>query len=99
MAELMVEKLDSLDALAAQIDRAVEALGRLKAENARLSGRVQELEGKIGAGEKTLGGRTLAEILGELETLRAAERLWATERKEIAHRVEDLVRKLERITE
>ncbi len=99
MAELMAEKLDSLDALAAQIDRAVDALARLKAENTRLASRVQELESKLGAGEKNLGGRTLSEILGELDSLKGTERLWATERKEIAHRVEDLVKKLARIGE
>jgi chromosome segregation ATPase len=97
MAELMTEKLEGLDALADQIERAVAAITQLKAENQKLSGRVQELEGKLGAGEKTLGGRKLDDVLTELDQLRGVEKQWATERKEIAHRIEDLVRKLERL--
>ena len=98
MAEVMVAKqLEGLEALASQIERAVQAITRLKADNARLSGRVQELEGKLGAGEKSLGGRKLDEVLTELDQLRGIEKQWTTERKEIAHRVEDLVKKLERL--
>jgi len=97
MAELMTEKLEGLDALAEQIERAVHAITQLKATNQKLSGRVQELEGKLGAGEKTLGGRKLDEVLVELDQLRGGEKQWTTERKEIAHRIEDLVKKLERL--
>ena len=97
MAELMTEKLAGLDALAEQIERAVAAITQLKAENQKLSGRVQELEGKLGAGEKTLGGRKLDEVLAELDQLKGVEKQWTTERKEIAHRIEDLVKKLERL--
>jgi chromosome segregation ATPase len=97
MAELMTEKLEGLDALAEQIERAVTAITQLKAENQKLSGRVQELEGKLGAGEKSLGGRKLDEVLDELDQLKGVEKQWSTERKEIAHRIEDLVKKLERL--
>ena len=97
MAEIMTEKLEGLDALATQIERAVNAITQLKAQNQKLSGRVQELEGKLGAGERTLGGRKLDEVLIELDQLRGVEKQWATERKEIAHRIEDLVKKLERL--
>lgn len=97
MAELTVEKLDSLDALAERIDRAVDALSKLRADNTRLSRRVEELEAKLGEGEKQLQGRTFSELQGELESLRGAERLWATERKEIAHRVDELIQKLDRL--
>jgi predicted nucleic acid-binding Zn-ribbon protein len=99
MADVLDAKLDTLDALAARIDRAVLALTRLKDENSRLTARVHELEGKLGDGEKALGGRTLADLLGELDGLKAAEKLWLTERKEIAHRIEELVTKLEKIGE
>lgn len=97
MAELMTEKLEGLDLLAAQIERAANAITNLKTENQKLAGRVQELEGKLGAGEKTLGGRKLDEVLAELDQLRGIEKQWTTERKEIAHRIDDLVRKLERL--
>lgn len=97
MAEIMTANLEGLEALASQIERAANAIARLKADNAKLAGRLQELEGKLGAGEKALGGRKLHEALSELDQLRGIEKQWVTERKEIAHRIEDLVRKLERL--
>jgi chromosome segregation ATPase len=97
MAEVMVAKFEGLDVLASQIERAANAIVQLKADNAKLKVRVQELEGKVGAGEKALGGRKLNEALAELDQLRGVEKQWTTERKEIAHRIEDLVKKLERL--
>ena len=97
MAEVMAAKLEGLEALAAQIERAVIAITQLKAHNQKLAGRVAELELRLGAGEKTLAGRKLDDVLAELEQLRGIEKQWATERKEIAHRIDDLVRKLEKL--
>jgi chromosome segregation ATPase len=97
MAELMTEKLDGLDALADQIERAAAAIARLRDENGKLNARVGELEGRLGAGEKQLAGRKLDEVLSELDLLRGVEKQWTTERKEIAHRIEDLVKKLEKL--
>ncbi len=81
MAEILESKLDSLDALAAQIDRAADAIVRLKNENTKLKARLGEIEDK----------------LADADGLRAAEKLWNTERKEIGHRIEELVKKLERL--
>jgi chromosome segregation ATPase len=97
MAQLVEAKLDGLDALAAQIDRAVTAIARLKKDNAGLTARLSELEGTLGASEKRLHGRTLDDVLGELDLLKGIERQWAAERKEIANRIADLVAKLERL--
>jgi len=97
MSQLMTEKLEGLDALADQIERAAAAIARLRDENGKLNARVGELEGKLGAGEKQLAGRKLDEVLSELDLLRGVEKQWTTERKEIAHRIEDLVKKLEKL--
>jgi len=97
MAELMTEKLEGLDALADQIERAAAAIARLRDENGKLNAHVKDLEGKLGAGEKQLAGRKLDEVLSELDLLRGVEKQWTTERKEIAHRIEDLVKKLEKL--
>ena len=91
------EKLEGLDVLADQIERAAVAIARLRDENSKLSTRVKELEGKVGAGEKQLAGRELDEAPSELDLLRGVEKQWTTERKEIAHRIEDLVGKLEKL--
>ena len=71
----------SLDTLAERIDRAVQAIARLKAENTRLAARVKELEGEQSG----------------VDALKSAERQWATERKEIAGRIEELVAKLDKL--
>ena len=42
-------------------------------------------------------GRSLDDLLAELDQLRGVERQWAAERKEIANRIDDLVAKLERL--
>jgi chromosome segregation ATPase len=97
MAQLVEAKLEGLDALAAQIERAATVIARLKNDNAALSGRVKELESTLSAFEKRLSGRKLDDVLAELDQLHGIERQWAAERKEIANRIEDLVSKLERI--
>jgi hypothetical protein len=81
MAEVMDARTHSMEALAERIDRAVQAITRLRAENVRLTARVSEL-GLAGL---------------ELDTLRAAERQWTTERKEIAGRIDELVAKLDKL--
>jgi hypothetical protein len=97
MSELMTDKLEGLDALADQIERAAAAIARLRDENGKLITRVKELESTVGASDKQLAGRKLDEVLSELDLLRGVEKQWTTERKEIAHRIEDLVRKLEKL--
>jgi len=97
MAQLLDAKLEGLDALAAQIDRAAAVIARLKKDNAGLSARLAELEVTVGAGEKRLQGRTLDDVLSELDQLKGVERQWTQERKEIANRIDDLVAKLERL--
>jgi len=51
----------------------------------------------VGTGEKQLAGRKLDDVLAELDLLKGVEKQWTTERKEIAHRIEDLVKKLEKL--
>ena len=81
MAEVMDARSTSLEALAERIDRAVNAIGRLRTENAKLRDKIAELESQG----------------GDLDALRTAERQWTTERKEIAHRIEELVAKLDKL--
>lgn len=97
MAELLTAKLEGLEAIADQMERATRAIARLKDDNAKLATRIKDLEGKLGAGEKQLGGRKLDEVLAELDLLKGVEKQWTTERKEIAHKIEDLVKKLDKI--
>jgi chromosome segregation ATPase len=97
MSEVMAPKLEGLDALADQIERAAGAIARLKDDNAKMSAKLKDLEGRKAAADKQLAGRTLDEVLSELDLLKGVEKQWTTERKEIAHRIEDLVKKLEKL--
>ncbi len=81
MAEVMDARTTSLEALADRIERAAAAIGKLRTENAKLKERLAALESET----------------GDLDALKAAERQWTTERKEIAHRIEELVAKLDRL--
>ena len=47
MAELMTAKLEDLDALADQMERATKAIARLKDDNAKLATRIKELEEEV----------------------------------------------------
>jgi chromosome segregation ATPase len=88
---------DDLDRLAERVEKAASLLqaqraehARLVAERDRLAGRVQELETK-------LQGQDPAVMAGELQSLRREQKDWQSERREVAVRIEALVKKLERI--
>jgi hypothetical protein len=88
---------NDLDRLAERVEKAAALLQsqraehvRLQAERDRLADRVQELEGKLQGQDPTV-------IVGELQALRREQKDWQTERREVAVRIEALVKKLERI--
>ncbi len=47
--------------------------------------------------EEQLRGQNPAELMGELQTLRKEQKEWQTERREVAGRIETLVKKLDKI--
>jgi chromosome segregation ATPase len=88
---------NDLDRLTERVEKAASLLqtqraehARLQAERDRLADRVQELETK-------LQGQDPAVMVGELQALRREQKDWQTERREVAVRIEALVKKLERI--
>lgn len=88
---------NDLDRLTERVEKAASLLqsqraehARLLAERDRLADRVQELEAK-------LQGQDPAVMVGELQALRREQKDWQTERREVAVRIEALVKKLERI--
>ena len=88
---------NDLDRLSERVEKAANLLQaqradcvRLQAERDRLADRIQELETK-------LQGNDPAVMVGELQALRREQKDWQTERREVAVRVEALVKKLERI--
>lgn len=88
---------NDLDRLTERVEKAAALLQsqraehvRLQAERDRLADRVQELETK-------LQGQDPAVVVGELQALRREQKDWQTERRDVALRIEALVKKLERI--
>jgi len=88
---------NDLDRLTERVEKAASLLqsqrtehARLQAERDRLADRVQELETK-------LQGQDPAVMVGELQVLRREQKDWQTERREVAVRIEALVKKRERI--
>jgi hypothetical protein len=88
---------NDLDRLAERIEKAAALLQaqradrvRLQRENVQIVARVKELEQK-------LQGQDPAALLGELQSLRREQRDWHAERREVALRIEALVKKLERL--
>jgi chromosome segregation ATPase len=96
MTETLMMQTD-LDRLAERVEKAAaliqqlrEDRGRLEGERNLLSERVQELESK-------LQGQDVPALIQEVSALRRAEREWENERRDVASRVESLVKKLEKL--
>ncbi len=88
---------NDLDRLTERVEKAANLLqsqradfARLQVERDRLAERVQELETK-------LQGNDPAVMVGELQALRREQKDWQNERREVAVRIEALMKKLERI--
>jgi chromosome segregation ATPase len=81
---------NDLDRLAERIEKAAAVLQALRTERDQLAARLQEVE-------QRLQGHDPFELLGELQALRREQRDWQAERRDVALRVEALIKKLERL--
>ncbi len=86
-----------LDLLAERIERAAALVQRLREENAALLRERDDLTRRLGDTETKLQGQDVAVLLAELQGLRKEQKEWHGERREVASRIETLVRKLERL--
>jgi chromosome segregation ATPase len=88
---------NDLDRLAERIEKAATQLQAQRAEHARLLRERDQLAARSRELEQRLQGQDPAALLGELQGLRREQREWQAERREVALRIEALVKKLERI--
>jgi chromosome segregation ATPase len=88
---------NDLDRLAERIEKAAALLQSQRTEQVRLRKERDELAARNQEFEQKLHGQDPAALLGELQGLRREQRDWQTERREVALRIEALVKKLERI--
>ena len=70
---------------------------QLRDDRARLERERDELASRLKENEKKLQGQDVAALMGEVATLRREQREWTSERRDVASRIETLIKKLERL--
>jgi chromosome segregation ATPase len=86
-----------LDRLAERVEKAAAMVQQLKDDRARLERERDELGRKVQELERNLQGQDAAAVVSELANLKREQREWVVERRDIAGRVESLIRKLEKL--
>ena len=91
----MTTMTTDLDRLAERVEKAAALVQQLKDDRVRLEQEREELNRRIHDLEAKLQGQDPGALVQELGTLKREQRDWQIERKDIAQRVESLIRKLE----
>ena len=86
-----------LDLLAERVEKAAALVQRLRDENHRLLTEKDELGRRVTEVEAQLQGQDVAALLAELQGLKKEQRDWQTQRRDVATKIETLVKKLERL--
>lgn len=97
MSETTPVVTTDLDRLAERVEKAAALVQQLRDDRARLERERDDLARKLRDTEQKLQGRDVAGLMGEITALKREQREWAGERREIASRVETLVKKLEKL--
>ena len=96
MTETTVVHTD-LDLLAERVEKAAALVQRLREEKLQLERDNQTLASRLEQHERALQGQDASSLMNEIQALKRDQRLWEGERREVATRIETLVRKLERL--
>jgi predicted RNase H-like nuclease (RuvC/YqgF family) len=96
MTETTVVHTD-LDLLAERVEKAAAIVQRLRDEKQQLERDNQALAARLEQQDRVLQGNEPTSLMNEIQALRKEQRLWEGERREVATRIETLVRKLERL--
>jgi chromosome segregation ATPase len=86
-----------LDRLAERVERAASLVLELRAKQAQLETEKAELTRRLEDTQSKLQGHEPAVLVAELAALRKEQRDWTAERRDVAGRIETLLKKLERI--
>jgi len=86
-----------LDRLADRVEKAAALVQQLRDDRERLGRENETLTRRVAELEQKLQGQDPAALLDELNALKREQRDWQTERRDVASRIETLVKKLERI--
>lgn len=86
-----------LDKLAERVERAAVLVTELRAKVAQAEKESADLQRQLESTRDRLQGQDPAAVIGELASLKKEQREWMAERKDVAGRIEALIKKLERI--
>jgi len=86
-----------LDKLAERVERAAALVTELRGKVTQAERERADLQRLLDETRAQLQGQDPTALVGELATLKKEQREWASERKDIAGRIETLIKKLERI--
>ena len=96
MTETAVVTTD-LDRLAARVERAATLVVELRARTQQLEQEKSDLQRQLEDSKGKLQGQDPSALLTELAAIKKERLEWQGERKDVAHRIESLLKKLERI--
>lgn len=97
MNDTAVTMTTDLDRLAERVEKAAALVQQLRDDRARLDREREELNRRIQELEGKLQGQDPGTLVQELSVLKKEQREWTTERRDIAGRIEALIRKLEKL--
>jgi len=86
-----------LDRLAERVEKAATLVHDLRARQAQLETEKAELTRRLEETTLKLQGNDPSALVSELAALKKEQREWTAERKDVAGRIESLLKKLERI--
>lgn len=86
-----------LDRLSERVEKAAALVQQLRDDRTRLERECQDLSRKLREAEHKSHGQDVVALTAELGALRKEQREWASERRDVASRIETLIRKLERL--
>jgi predicted nucleic acid-binding Zn-ribbon protein len=97
MSETTPVMTTDLDRLSERVEKAAALVQQLRDDRARLERERDDLVRRLKENEQRLQGQDVAALMSEVATLRREQREWTSERRDVAARIETLVRKLERL--
>jgi len=96
MTETALMQTD-LDRLTDRVEKAAQLVQKLRDEQERVTRERDELVERLASVERQLQGQDLATLLQEVGTLRREQKDWHSERRDVATRIESMLRKLEKL--
>ena len=86
-----------LDRLAERVEKAASLVQQLREDRERLGRDKEDLARRVAELEQKLQGQDPGALVDELNVLKREQRDWQVERRDVASRIDSLIKKLERI--